>query len=88
MILFRLRYRPVTVFGPPLLTVTVFWPSLHNVTDRYPTVTIPYPTVPHHTSSYPRFFTAKNVKSGGVKSKRSKFARNTVNILPKSSKDL
>jgi hypothetical protein len=24
MILFRLRYRPVTVFGSPLLTVTIF----------------------------------------------------------------
>ena len=45
MISFRSRYRPVTVFGSPLLTVTVFGPTLHNVTDRYHTVTIPSLTV-------------------------------------------
>ena len=47
LILKRYRYRPVTVFGPPLLTVTVFWPTLQTVTDRYHTVTIPFGTVPH-----------------------------------------
>jgi hypothetical protein len=42
MILFRSRYRPVTVFGPPLPTVTVFRPTLSyryrpllTVTHRY-----------------------------------------------------
>ena len=25
---------PVTVFGPPLLTISVFWSTLHNVIER------------------------------------------------------
>ena len=49
----RLRYRPVTVFGPSIPTVTVFRPKVHTVTSplptvlRYLTVTLPLPTVTH-----------------------------------------
>ena len=32
LLLKRLRYHPVTVFGPPLPTVTVFRATLHTVT--------------------------------------------------------
>ena len=43
------RYSTVTVFGPPLPTVTVFCQRLHTVTlplpYRYLTVTVPLPTV-------------------------------------------
>ena len=46
MISFHLRYRPVIV----RFWVTVFGPTLHNVTDRYHTVTIPFGTVPHRSS--------------------------------------
>ena len=42
MILKRYRYRLVTVFGSPLLTVTVFWPTLQ-------TVTLPFGTIRYHS---------------------------------------
>ncbi len=51
MILFRLRYRPFTAFGP----------TLHNVTDRYHTVTIPFGTVPHRDT--PLLFRTKKDNS-------------------------
>ena len=46
MISFHLRYRPITVFRPPLPAVTVFGSTLHTVTDRYITVTLPLLAVP------------------------------------------
>jgi hypothetical protein len=52
---FRLRYRPVTVFGPMLPTVTVFRPTLSyrylTVTDRYPP--LPLLTITHRYSPFP-----------------------------------
>jgi hypothetical protein len=54
MILSRYRYRPVTVFGPPL---PFFVQRYHTVTlplpYRYLTVTLPLLTVTHR---YDRFF--------------------------------
>jgi hypothetical protein len=47
MILSRYRYRPVTVFGPPLPTVTVFRPTLPY---RYLTVTRRYSPLPYRNS--------------------------------------
>jgi hypothetical protein len=39
MVLSRLRYRLVTVFGPPLENVTVFGPTLRTVTQALQSVT-------------------------------------------------
>ena len=42
----RYRYRPVTVLGPTLPTVTVFGLTLPNVTPTLPTVTDRYRILP------------------------------------------
>ena len=61
-----------------------FRPFASPYTHRTPTVHPPFHTIPHRTHVFLRL---KNVKSGGVKSKRSKFVRKTLNILLKSSKN-
>ena len=45
----RHRYRPVTVFGSPLLIVTVFGSKLPNVTQRDINVTDRYRSLPNFT---------------------------------------
>jgi hypothetical protein len=64
MILSRCRYRPVTVFGPPLLNVTLFlkgYIPLPSVKDRDTIVTcvteryMCYRTLPNVTERYMRY---------------------------------
>jgi hypothetical protein len=67
MILSRYRHRSVTVFGPPLPTITDRYRFPSNVTYRYLNVTLPLLTVTHryhtftHHYRYDRFFRKFNI---------------------------
>ena len=63
MIMSRYRYRPVTVFGPTLPTVTVFEPKLLNVTQRDINVTDRYWPLPIEFYRYLRYKRYKRYRS-------------------------